>query len=177
LRSPIPLIISAALFGCPSHNQECGPPSSGSATAFGLVVGTTIQTSYGNLSSSEAHDCVDPNAPAGVVSLTITGFQTGGTGGLFTACIPRPDELATQAVSLGSGVQIVDFTGSANGCTYTFDATQPITGTVTADGLCGEGSAGYSLTFDGGLSVDRTCGSAVDTVPLTLSGDVIVSGS
>ncbi len=174
MRSPIPLIISAALFGCPSPSPECGPPSSGSATAFGIVVGTTIQATYGDLVAGANNDCPGAGAPSGVVSLTITGTQIG-SAGLVTFCVPRPDELASTPASLGSGVEIIDFTGGAGSCTYAIDRTQPITGTVTADGLCGEGSAGFTLTFDGGFTVDRTCGSAMDTVPVTLTGDVLVS--
>jgi hypothetical protein len=168
------LTISAALLGCPSHSQECGPPSSGSATAFGLVLGTTIQATYGDLKSGGNNDCPAAGAPSGVVSVTISGSEMG-SAGIVTFCIPRPDELASAPASLGSGVEIIDFSGGAGSCTYAIDQTQPITGTVTADGLCGEGSAGFALTFDGGFTVDRTCGSAMDTVPVTLTGDVLVT--
>jgi hypothetical protein len=177
LRLPI-LLITSALVGCPNNNPEqCGPSADGSATGDGLVIGgSAIQTTYGQLSSLEAHDCADPNAPAGVVGLTINGFQVGGTGGLFTGCVPRPDELASGPVSIGSGFEIVDFNGSFGGCMYSFDSSKPTTGTASSHGLCDEGSAGYTLTFDGAVSVDRLCGSAMDIVPITLSGDAIVNG-
>ena len=173
MRSPILLTISAALLGCPNHSEDCGPPLGSGATAFGLVVGTTIDATYGDLVAGANNDCPGSGAPSGVVSLTITGSEMG-SGGIITVCVPRPDEFASAPASLGSGVEIVDFTGGEGSCSFAIDRTQPITGTVSADGLCGEGSAGFALTFDGGFTVDRTCGSAMDTVPITLTGDVLV---
>jgi hypothetical protein len=178
LRLPI-LLITSSLLGCPNNNNEqCGPSADGSASDDVVVGGSAIQTTYDMLSSVAAHDCADPNAPAGVVALTVNGFQTGETGGLLTACIPRPDLLATGPVSIGSGFQIVDFNGSFGGCNFSFDLSKPMTGTVSSRGLCGEGSAGYTLQLDGTVYVDQMCGSAMlSAVPVTLSGDVIVVGS
>jgi hypothetical protein len=168
LRSPILLITSAALFGCPNNSSEtCGPGSN--AAADFSAGGSGIAATYGQLASHENHDCVAPNTPAGVVALTIDGVELGGAG-LVTLCIPRPDLLATQTMDLantsstGSDVQIVDLTGSASGgCTFALDDTADVIGTISATGLCGEGSAGYELTFAAVVPVDVACGSGSAT--------------
>jgi hypothetical protein len=182
LRSPILLIISGALLGCPSNSSEtCGPGSN--AAADFLASGSGIAASYGQLTNHENHDCVAPNTPDGIVALTVDGVAAGG---LITLCIPRPDLLATQTMDLanasstGSDVQIVDLTGSATGgCTFALDDTADVTGTISATGLCGEGSAGYELSFAAVVTVDVTCGSGSATptsVNATATG-VAVSGS
>ena len=175
MRSRIPSIISVALAaGCSGGSETCGPQGAG---AFALVAaGTGVSLTYGDLVASQNNDCPAAGAPAGVVSLTITGKQMG-TAGLVTLCVPRPDELATTAAPLGSGVELVDFTGSDPTCSYELDMVTPPTGTATAHGLCDNGSnaAGFALDFDGGLSFDRTCGTTVDTVAVTLTGDVAVT--
>jgi hypothetical protein len=172
------LIISAALLGCSSPAPErCGPGSD--ATEFGLATGSAAAASYGDLVAMQNNDCPDPSAPSGIVSLTLLGTEQGG-GGIVNLCIPRPDLLAHGEEPLGSGaarVELTDLTGSSNSCSFSLDTSQPITGTVTADGLCGEGSAGFSLTVSGSLTVSRHCGSATDSVPISLGGSVIVSGS
>jgi hypothetical protein len=175
------IISSAALFGCPNNSSEtCGPGSNASVDLD--ATGSGIAMTYASLSSSENHDCVAPNTPAGIVALTIGGTAAGG---LITLCIPRPDLLATQTMGLantsstGSDVQVVDLTGSATGgCTFALDDTATITGTISATGLCGEGSAGYSLTVNAGVSVNVTCGSGSATAQtVTVSGTVAVAGS
>jgi hypothetical protein len=182
LRSPILLIISGALLGCPNNSSEtCGPGSNASADLE--ATGSGIATTYASLSSHENHDCVAPSTPDGVVALTIDGAAVGG--GLFTLCIPRPDLLATQSMGLassssaGSDVQVIDLTGSAGGgCTFALDQTAAVSGTISATGLCGEGSAGYSLTLNAGVTVDVTCGSGSATSEsVTASGTVAVAGS
>jgi hypothetical protein len=184
LRSPILLIISGALLGCPNNSSEtCGVGSN--AAAVFSAGGSGITASYGQLASHENHDCVAPNTPDGVVALTIDGVEVGGAG-IVTLCIPRPDLLATQPMGLantssaGSDVQIVDLTGSATGgCTFALDATAEVLGTISAPGLCGEGSAGYELTFAADVTVDVTCGSGSATsAPATATATgVAVSGS
>jgi hypothetical protein len=184
LRSPILLIISGALLGCPNNSSEtCGPGSNASADLE--ATGSGIATTYSALSSSENHDCVAPNTPAGIVALTIGGMEVGGGVGLVTLCIPRPDLLATQTMGLanitstGSDVQVVDLTGSVTGgCTFALDGSAQVSGTISASGLCGEGSAGYSLTLNAGMTVDVTCGSGSATSEsVTVSGTVAVVGS
>lgn len=150
----------------------CGPdPDAGALAASGSGLGAT----YDNFVDVGANnDCGDPNAPAGVVGITIVGHQAGTTD-LATFCVPRPDLLATAPQSLGSGVAVIDLSGSAGSCSFALDLAQPITGTVTAHGLCTDGSAGFSLTFDGNVGVTRTCGSATDAVTLALTGDALVT--
>jgi hypothetical protein len=183
LRSPILLIISGALLGCPNNSSEtCGPGSNAGSDV--VATGSGIDASYSALTSHENHDCVAPNTPAGVVALTIDGVAVGGDG-LFTLCIPRPDLLATQPMGLastsstGSDVQVIDMTGSAGGgCTFALDQTAAVSGTISAAGLCDEGSAGYSLSINAGVTVDVSCGSGSATsVSVTASGTVAVTGS
>ncbi|HUS27740.1 MAG TPA: hypothetical protein VMZ53_04510 [Kofleriaceae bacterium] len=169
----------AALVGCEGCGDDsCGP---GDAPATGLIVGDQDQKlTFGNLSSSANNDCPDPSAPAGVVSLTVSGSQTDaptGGSGLLTLCIPRPDQLAG-TVQLGTGVKIIDLHGQANGCMYSIEATRPITGTAYGSGVCnnGQDGAGYALTFDGHISLKRECPTATDTIAVNVSGEVAVAG-
>jgi hypothetical protein len=118
-----------------------------------------------------------------VISLSIHGTETdAGASGLITLCIGRPDLLASQPLALGAepttDVHVVDLSGTAGGCTLTVDRSQPPGGTASASGLCGNGGdpAGFALVLDATLTLTRTCGATVDTVPVTLRGRVAVSG-
>lgn len=170
------LVLPAIAAGCSDDN--CGP---GNAPQTGLVAiaGPVILT-YGHLTSRLGNDCPAAGAPADVVSLTIESTQIDGTG-LFTLCVGRPDLLAERAQSLGCDVpgvaaRVIDFTGTTAGCTLVLDATQPVTGTATSTGLCGNGSdpAGFALTIDGTATLTRTCGTFVDPLVVTLQGRVAV---
>lgn len=160
----------------------CGPgdaPTVGlTATAPGATPPLTL--TYGNLSGLAGNDCPDPNAPEGVVSRSIEGMQTDGTG-LFTVCVPRPDLLTSGPRSVGTitsmaDVRFVDLTGSSGGCTYRLMSSMPPTGTATASGVCANGSdpAGFALTLDVTATLQRTCGAMMDTVTATLRGTVAV---
>jgi hypothetical protein len=153
----------------------CGPKG---AAAFGLVAtnGSDVSMTYGNLTSGANNDCPDPAAPSGVVSLTVTGQQSGGTG-IVTFCIPRPDTLATTPGRLGFDVKIIDLKGDNNSCTLKLDTTTVPSGNVTSDGMCnnGKGSAGYALAFQGHVVFTRTCNGTADSVPAELSGTVAVA--
>jgi len=172
------LVSLGALGGCPGGDDSCGP---GSAPANGLAASSTdVTLTYGGLVSGLNNDCPDPAAPDGVVSLTIAGQQVDGNG-LFTICVPRPDLLGTQQLALGidiagSEVRVVDASGEAAGCTYRFDATRPPTGTATAEGLCDNAAnkAGFALIVDGAISLQRTCGTTVDQIGVTLRGQAAV---
>jgi hypothetical protein len=169
----------AVLAGGCSGDSQCGPMG---APSTGLVAASsTAALTYGNLTSLAGNDCPDPAAPAGVVSLSIEGTQTDGTG-LITLCIPRPDLLDSAPRSLGTSmsmadVRIFDLSGTADNCTLTLDATRPPTGTAIGLGVCGNGTdpAGFALDVDGAVSLKRTCGATVDTVAVTLSGRVAVT--
>jgi hypothetical protein len=140
---------------------------------------TDVMLTYGNLSSLSGNDCPAPDAPSGVVSLSIEGTQVGGTGRL-TICIPRPDLLeAGRALStIGMGdARIVDFSGMASGCTFAHDSSMPPSGTATGKGVCKNGTdaAGFALTLNGTVNLNRTCGATVDKVAVTLGGTVAVT--
>jgi hypothetical protein len=170
---------SGAVDGGVDHAASCGP---GDAPQVGVVAsGTGVTINYGALSGSPNRDCPDAAAPDGVISLSIMGTQSGGSG-LITLCIGRPDLLAKQALSLGAEpaaqVHVIDLNGSAGTCTLTIDRSTPPTGTATSTGMCGNGGdpAGFALVLDATMTLTRTCGSTVDSVPVTLRGRVAVSG-
>ena len=163
----------ATLTGC--GGDECGIHG---APATGIVAATTpTALEYGNLVAGLNNDCPASDAPAGIISLTITGRQVSGAG-FFTLCVERPDrlgELLALGIDVkGSPVHVIDVTGSADNCTYRFDETTPPQGTATGDGVCGDGAnpAGFALVVAGSISLDRTCGGVVDQVAVTLSGRV-----
>jgi hypothetical protein len=154
---------------------SCGPNG---AAAFGLVAtnGSDVALTYGNLTSMVNNDCPDPAAPAGVVSLTILGQQSGGTG-FINLCVPRPDLLATTPGHLGFDVKIVDLKGDLNSCMFAINTTTVPSGMVTSDGLCknGSDSRGYALAFNGNIVLSRTCAGTTDSVPAALTGTVAVA--
>lgn len=170
--------ISLALAGCPSDGESCGPED---APATGITATTAdVTLTYGNLSSLSGNDCPAPDAPAGVISLSIEGRQEGGTG-LLTFCIPRPDLLskgrALGTTGSGGEIRVVDFSGMANNCTFALDGTLPPTGTATGTGVCKNGTdpAGFALAITGTVNLRRTCGATVDSVALALAGKVAVT--
>jgi hypothetical protein len=174
------LVAGAAGAGC--SDDSCGP---GGAPVSGLVAsGPQVTLTYGQLLAGQNNDCPAPDAPAGVISLTIRGTQTDATG-FITLCVARPDLLVKQAQALGpdaagSEVRLVDMSGTASTCRLAIDRTasaQPITGSVTSSGLCGNGSdaAGFALALDGAVSLARTCGTTTDSLRVTLSGRVAVA--
>jgi hypothetical protein len=169
-------ITSAAALatGC---SDDCGPMG---ASTSGLVIGNDqVTLTYGGLAASANNDCPDANAPKGVVSLTITGTGTTGSG-FFTICVPRPDLFAKMSLTLGTDVQLVDVTGAdANGCTYTLDRTRPPSGTARGEHMCANGTskAGFALTFQGAfLNLSRTCQGTTTSVAVSATGPVAVAG-
>jgi len=169
---------AAGATGCGGGDDSCGP---GGAPDVGLVAaGTGVTMNYGTLSGSPNRDCQDATAPD-VISVSIMGTQSGGTG-LITLCVGRPDLLAKQAQSFGPDatalIHVVDLNGMANNCRLTVDHTVPPTGTATSSGLCSAGAdpAGFALVLDAAMTLTRTCGSTVDSVPITLRGRVAVAG-
>jgi hypothetical protein len=172
---------AAAVAGC--GDDSCGP---GGAPEVGLIASSDAATilTYGQLRAGPNNDCPAAGAPAGVISLTITGTQADATGGFVTLCVARPDLLAKQPQALaldvpGAEVRIVDLGGTANTCSFAIDPAQPADGTATTTGLCGNGSdpAGFALVIDGSLSLSRTCGSMVDSIRVTLRGRVSVAAN
>lgn len=167
-----------ALAGCPSDGDSCGPDDDVAQTIS--AASSAVSLTYGNLSSLAGNDCPDPDAPSGVVSLSIESTLVGGTG-FMTFCIPRPDLLAKGRLLGGNmaGVEmrLIDFSANADGCTYARDPAKPPTGGATASGICKNGTdeAGFSLDFQGTINVKRTCGATVEDVALSVVGAVAVS--
>lgn len=170
---------SGALGAAGCGDDDCGP---GGAPASGLTVSSAeVSLVYGGLSALAGNDCPDPDAPAGVVSVSIEG-RTADDTGLVTLCIPRPDLLMEGGRTLGTAlstadVRIFDLGGTVDGCTYALDTTRPPLGTATGTGVCSNGNdpAGFAIEIDGNVSLRRTCGPAIDLVAVALSGRVAVS--
>jgi hypothetical protein len=173
MRRSLCLLIISLVAGC--SDDACGPSG---APAAGLVASATgVTLTYGGLLAGQNNDCPDPAAPEGVVSLTIAGQQTDGTG-IVTLCIARPDKLADKAQGLGpdaatSEVRLVDLTGTSAGCSYTLGSA--VTGTVSASGMCGDGAdpAGFALDITATVTLNRACMS--DTIEVQLSGRTAVA--
>jgi hypothetical protein len=169
----VAVAVAAALAGC-GDGEKCGP---GTASKTGITAtADNVTLTWGTFTSGLNNDCPDSAAPAGVVSVTIFGFQSGGAGSI-TLCVSRPDLLADGSQTLGhdsatAQVRIVDLNGDADVCTYTIDRTKPITGTATASGLCDNASdpAGFAITLDATVSFTRTCDATTDSVQATLRG-------
>jgi hypothetical protein len=165
------LAAAAALSGAGCNGDDsCGP---GGAPDSGLVASSDmVSLTYGGLTSLLGNDCPAPDAPAGVISLSIEGRQAGDPLGLVTFCIPRPDLLMEGDRSIGTSlsnadVRIIDLRGNAEGCAFALDTTRLPTGAVQATGVCANGDSpdGFALSFD----------AAVDSVAVTLRGRVAVA--
>ncbi len=184
--STISLLIALAVAsGCSDDASghpdatTCGP---GDAPMVGMVAGdSNVTLTYGNMTSRAGNDCPDSAAPTGVIALTIEGRQTDGTG-FFTLCIPRPDLLANGGRTLGvtvstADIRVIDLRGTAGACAYSLDSTKPPTGTGIGTGVCGNGTdhAGFAIELDGAVSLRRTCGATIDSLPVRLAGKVAVA--
>jgi hypothetical protein len=163
--------VLVAASGC--SDDSCGP-ASGTQDAGLLASSAEVVLNYGNLTSGPNNDCPDPEAPMGVVSLTLEGKQIDGPG-LLTLCIGRPDLLQTGELPLGgSTVRIIDLNGTVGDCDYEFESLRPVTGTVASQGLCdnGQNLAGYAITVDASLSLRRMCPTVSDTIAVSFAGTV-----
>jgi hypothetical protein len=168
--------ISAAVLLAACSGDDCG---SKDAFEFGLTVSSDqVSLVFGDLTAGANNDCPDPQAPSGVISLTIAGSQMGGTG-LFTMCVGRPDQLETMPLTIGSAlVHLVDLNGvdMASGCSYSLDLGHVPSGTVQGQHMCGNGTdkAGFGLVFDGHIGLHRTCGATIDSIDVGITGNVAV---
>jgi hypothetical protein len=172
----------AGAAGCGGDADSCGP---GGAPDVGVVAtGGGVTMTFGNLVGRVNNDCRTSDAPSGVISVTLTGQQSDGSGQI-TLCIARPDLLAKQSQPLvadvpgSGGILIVDLDGSAVNCSFSVDQTMPVTGSATSTGLCSNGSdpAGFALSLDGAVALKRTCGTTVDSLSVSLRGRVAVDYS
>jgi hypothetical protein len=163
--------------GC--SDDSCGP---GGAPAVGIIAsGENTTLTFGNLTGGLNNDCPAADAPSGVISLSIHGTQSDGTG-LFTLCIARPDLIGKMDQALGpdvasSAVHVVDVSGTFNNCSYTLDKTRLPTGKASTSGLCGDGSDshGFALVVDGAVPLTRNCSGTMNSVSVTVTGRVKVT--
>src|SRR5512140_1786520 len=96
ITSTVLVASAAAVTGC--SDDSCGP---GGAPDTGLVAqGDAVTLTYGHLMGGPNNDCPASDAPPGVISLSINGMQTDGSG-LVTLCVARPERLTKQAQALG----------------------------------------------------------------------------
>src|SRR5688500_19518828 len=97
LRACLAFALAATLPGCPT-DPFCGP---GEATGDGMLLsGTGVDVRYHMAIAGENNDCPAPDAPEGVVSVTIAMAQTNGANGFLNLCIPRPDLLGDNPMPL-----------------------------------------------------------------------------
>lgn len=133
---------------------------------------------YGDFTSSPNNDCTPPGRQP--TSLTIDGRQLDPQPSIsfgITLCVPRPDDIGSQPVTLGDPerLQLIDvFAELADGCLVQLDRTGQSSGTASFEGFCGDGSdaGGYAMSFDAAIPVTRMCDGQADT--LELSGRVAV---
>jgi len=176
-RLPFLLTTSAVLAAGCHTDPTCGI---GDATDSISLSGGGVTITYDSFTGGANNDCPDPNAPEGVVSITVGAKQTDGTSADFlTFCIPRIDELAQGGAFGGAtsgDVRFIDVDGTSGSCTISLDATTPPTGTASASGVCANGtdSQGFALTLDGTISVEKNCAGAIQLTTLTLSGTVAI---
>ena len=171
-------LTTSAVLAAGCHTDEtCGI---GAAADSIPLTGSGLTVTYDTFAGGANNDCPDPNAPAGVVSITIEAKQSGGTPADFlTLCIPRIDELSQGGAFGGptSGdVRFIDVDGTSGNCTISLDATTAPTGTASASGVCANGtdSRGFALTLDGTISVEKNCAGAIELTTMTVSGTVAV---
>jgi hypothetical protein len=165
---------AATCAGC-SDDSRCGPGKAATGDVVVADLGTSgVVLRFHELVARANNDCPAVDAPAGVVSLTISGTAVNGRLPL-TLCIPRPDLLGG-ARQLGADVQVVDVVGEDAGCTYRQLRPSAPSGSVTGSGVCGNGrdAAGFALDFAGEVSIERTCGTVRTTLRMTMTGLVAV---
>ena len=161
--------------GC--DEPVCGPGDAPPDGVVATVAGETIR--YGAFTSSPNNDCTPPGRS--VTSLTVDGRQLDPQPSIpfrITLCVPRPDDLGSDPVSLGDTerLQLVDvFAELADGCLVQLDRDSALSGSARFEGLCGDGvdTAGYAIALDADIPVTRMCDGQADT--LTLSGRAAVA--
>jgi hypothetical protein len=169
-------IISLALAHGACSSPDCGPHGASPNGPTLMAPAASLTVTYGGLAAGENHDCPDPMAPAGIVSVTISNLHQTPMPGVFTVCIPRNDRM-NGTLTFPDQIQLVDATGSDASCMYMIDSTQPASGTAIGAHVCGNGidKAGFEMTFDVSFMLQRKCGAAIDSIAASLSGSVAVA--
>jgi hypothetical protein len=168
-----------ALAGCGGDDSACGPTNTSPA---GLsVAGSGTNLFFAELMAGANNDCTPTGSD--VISLTIQGTQTDGVG-FVTFCIPQPQKLTT-GLALGSDVPgdepaaiLEDLVAATtDGCTYSFDPTTGVTGTVRATGICDDGTnaAGFALAVSATLAMTGSGGASCGTLDVQLAGTAKVA--
>jgi hypothetical protein len=163
---------------CSSEDASCGSDGAPSGDVVAAdSAGSGVELRFHDLRARRNNDCPAVDAPAGLVSLTLSGTSLNGTSPL-TFCVPRPD-LLRGARALGSDIQVIDVLGADATCSYRQLRGSTPSGTVTASGVCQDGAdpAGFALEFNGVVFIERTCGGTTDTLRMTLTGKVAVARS
>jgi len=167
--------------GCGDSEGECGPGDAPAAGVSTTVDGVTIL--YGGFDSSPNNDCT---APGGPTSLSIHGFQSEPAPSVpfsITFCLPRPDQVGSEPVSLANAelVEVVDVSAELEGgCILVLDRSTPPSGTIRFAGYCGSGlsESGYAIELDGAVAGLRICaGMADEPVTMTLGGAAAVTAA
>jgi hypothetical protein len=140
--------------------------------SLSLTVGSATLV-YDTFTASANNDCSQPSS--GVISLEIDSQQNGMAG--ISLCVARPDLLDKTPQAIGSAVLVEGFFGNDGTCSYMLDPSTAPTGTASAQGVCGNGTdkAGFALVLAGSASLQRKCGTTVDTVTVALAGTVAVA--
>ncbi len=140
--TPVDVAADAPGFGA------CTGPDNAPTEAT-LVTDGTSTIAYQGFEWGENNDCPAAGAPAGVISVTLTGTQVGNPSGGLGFCLPRPDLIGTGAIFLAdvNSIQIVGAGGTADGCTYSLvSADANPSGTITFGGFCTQKGSSYSFT-------------------------------
>ena len=165
---------------CSDPADPCGATVDASSSGLTASVGSDVVT-FGNFNSSENNDC--PAAGTTVISVTIEADQVGPTTCTprctFNLCLPRPDLLNGETVSLADADRVrVDTLAARTGDCLTVRSTRAApTGTVTFHGFCTTAGTEWVLAIDGTVPATRTCGAgAPEDTEIDLRGEANVVG-
>jgi hypothetical protein len=161
-------------------DNPCGATADAAPTGITGSVGGDVVT-YGEFQSSENNDC--PATDSTVISVTIEATQVGPTtctpSCTFNLCLPRPDLLNGETVSLADPDRIrVDTLATRSGDCVTVRSTRAApSGTATFRGFCTTAGTRWVLALDGMVPATRTCGAgAPEDTEIELSGEANVVG-
>lgn len=174
------LVLAGA--GCPGDDAPvCGTDF---AATSGLTAG---DVEYGDLVAGANNDCPAPDAPGGVVSVTIGGRQTAPDGlAVIALCLPRPDlieaggefpvTLVHEPALATDRVQLVDLEAALAGdCRWSLDTSVEPAATATFAGFCRDPGEPFRLDLAGTATVVETCPGQPDrSFEVTLGGAVRV---